>query len=105
MAKGLLLLSIVVFSVLILVLFKRNIRKKSLIALGIYFLIVFLICFASTVGIVNEIRHPVFTGSKGSWLRESKLDEAFSKLNETGQFEAIKRVEELTEIEKYKKKD
>jgi len=53
----------------------------------------------------DDIRHPVFTGSKGSWLRESKLDEAFSKLNETGQFEAIKRVEELTEIEKYKKKD
>ena len=34
--------------------------------------------------------------------QKSRLDEAYSKLNQTGQKEAVKRVEELTQIDKYK---
>lgn len=34
--------------------------------------------------------------------QKSRLDEAYNKLNQTGQKEAVKRVEELTQIDKYK---
>ncbi len=37
------------------------------------------------------------------WLRQKKMDEAFQGLNEQGQQKAVERVEELTEIPKYKK--
>ena len=34
--------------------------------------------------------------------QKSRLDEAYNKLNQTGQKEAVKRVEELMQIDKYK---
>ena len=51
----------------------------------------------------DKIEHELGLDTDPVWIAGNRLLEAFDKLNDEGQQKAIERVEELTEIPKYKK--